>query len=831
MSCATLQPASGSHAFWICSACRQAAAFSLVAVLVACLLASALPAIAAEPTPVALFRPDSLAGWEYGPSQAGWQIEEGKLAGAADSQPLLSGFAYQDVTLTGQFRGGVTVELWPIGEGDVVRIRLAEGDAAGKIDIGTQAVATGKTLAARPDGSPHTCQITRTGGELRVTIDDQEVGQAKLPSETTYVLGLAPAGSKCELTAWQSIEPVGEPIFNGTDLTGWWTPGKRESWIVEDGAIVCINKGGNYLRTEQAFGNFTLSLDYKIRKGGNSGVGIRTPRDGWPSGDGMEMQIMDEKPGSQLSRHSTMAIYGNIEPIARNDQSEAWNRLVIKAEGYMISAWVNGALVQQIHTARLPELKHRNLAGWIGFQDHGARVEFKHICVSQRPAGTGLAAWDRARRRSASDLILSRLMNIEEVAINGDPLKTQLELKELPAAPAAQTIAELTGPGAITFWSTTNQAGKLAFYFDGEAKPRIECTASELGKKLPDIVGERQPLVAYIPFAKSLKVTVEKQPVVARYRIEWLKIPADIEITSFQPGEKSLARGLLPALTYRRQQHGWSRIRELEPRPRISAAPRPIKAGERVELLSQTGTGIIEWLRLQGTNSLLLADDCLWLEVTIDGESTPAVSAPARFWFPGLADGKSFENFVHTNTAGGMLTRLAMPYGTSWKLTAINKGAKTLPGVGAVALVKPSTAETQAEIAARPRLRGIYRTASEIGSAPFIDLAGKGRFVGLVAETSTGTTGSPSTPTGRIDLAGITLDGQPLAALEDPGFGTFFGHAMGKGDFTAALSGQRKGLIWRYCFLSPLDFEKRFEMRTTPSEIGCNRLAWFYVEK
>ena len=55
----------------------------------------------------------------------------------------------------------------------------------------------------------------------------------------------------------------------------------------------------------------------------------------------MELQLQDE-PG--LDKHSTMAIYGNVEPVGRADQANVWNKAVIKADGRMISGWINGSL-------------------------------------------------------------------------------------------------------------------------------------------------------------------------------------------------------------------------------------------------------------------------------------------------------------------------------------------------------------------------------------------------------------------------------------------------------------------------------------------------------
>ena len=133
---------------------------------------------------------------------------------------------------------------------------------------------------------------------------------------------------------------MGQPIFNGRDLAGWWTPGNLASWPVIDGNLVCINQKGDYLRTEKEYGNFVLSFEYKMAKRGNSGVGIRTPRDGWPSAEGMELQIQDDPLDTPMERHLMMSIYGRVEPLARADKSEQWNHVVIKAEGRMISAWV-----------------------------------------------------------------------------------------------------------------------------------------------------------------------------------------------------------------------------------------------------------------------------------------------------------------------------------------------------------------------------------------------------------------------------------------------------------------------------------------------------------
>ena len=50
----------------------------------------------AEPFGVALLRPDSLAGWDYGPRPpAGWTIPHGRLSGSRRCIPAAVGFLLQ----------------------------------------------------------------------------------------------------------------------------------------------------------------------------------------------------------------------------------------------------------------------------------------------------------------------------------------------------------------------------------------------------------------------------------------------------------------------------------------------------------------------------------------------------------------------------------------------------------------------------------------------------------------------------------------------------------------------------------------------------------------
>src|SRR4051794_11006399 len=76
------------------------------------------------------------------------------------------------------------------------------------------------------------------------------------------------------------------PLFNGKDLTGWKN---TEGWTVEDGTIHYTGKGGKNLATAKPYRDFEMWVDWKITKGGDSGIYLR----GKP-----QVQIWDNKEGS-----------------------------------------------------------------------------------------------------------------------------------------------------------------------------------------------------------------------------------------------------------------------------------------------------------------------------------------------------------------------------------------------------------------------------------------------------------------------------------------------------------------------------------------------------
>ena len=802
------------------SACIEHPAWLPVAVaLLSCVVWSTRQSSASEPFGVHLMRPDSLAGWDHGATPSGWTIASSHLTGTAQSIPLLSGFSFGDFELRFHWSvapGAQWKVLFPeVPHGDGLKLVLAEGKACGRLTDGSAEIAGGGSVGALGDRM-HSAAVCRSRGKFSVTIDGHLLYEVGLSSDRRFGLGLAVAGDKAQMDDLRVQEPLGQPIFNGKDLTGWWTPASLSDWKAENNELVLVPHSGNYLRTEKLFGNFTLTLQYKAQKGCNSGIGIRTPRPAWPSGDGMELQIMDSPWNAAIDKHSVMAIYGNVPPLARNDRSLEWNDVVVKADGWMISAWMNGELVQQYNTHDHPELKHRNLKGWIGFQDHGGWVHFRKVRVLESPDGCGLEAWSEPKPPRATAVVIDRVMNPEQLALP-DGMLSGVVVKRVPAvAPKSklkreQVLAQLIGPGAVVRIAQLPPTGRLAFYFDGEAKPRIECKATELPKNLPILSEDPGPILTCLTYKKSLEVVL-KDAKQTEVRLDYVTFPKDYGLASFTDLESGFPRGWIPATHYRHGQCAWGSHREFDPAPRMVSRKKTITPDSTAALVEVRGAGTVLWLKLQADKKVLDNDD-LWLQATVDGE--PAISAPARFWYPHLAGQANSDNFVMTDR-GGPTLRLAMPYARGVRIDAINRGSRPLRDVAATISYEPATPQSSQDVLSRMRLHGIYQPPCETGE--LIRQEGCGRWIGWIVDQP------KSAPLG---IDSLVVDGSPVAGWAAPNFDLLLGRS---GEFRSCLSGRHGNLAWQYLWLAPVEFQRSLVLKADAKQIG-GRLALFYLKK
>ncbi len=182
---------------------------------------------AAEPG-LSLLRPDSLIGWEHRAPPHGWRIAKGTLEGDANSTPLLSGWTLGDFTLRLRWsaaeRAVVVVNLPDVPKGAGLAVSLTAGDpAVTAIDRG-QALLFSAGRIAPGAKAWHIARLARAADKLSIDIDGQPLGDVPLDADRRFGLGLSVRGGEIAVTDIRLTEPTGEPIFNGTDLTGWWSP-------------------------------------------------------------------------------------------------------------------------------------------------------------------------------------------------------------------------------------------------------------------------------------------------------------------------------------------------------------------------------------------------------------------------------------------------------------------------------------------------------------------------------------------------------------------------------------------------------------------------------
>ncbi len=179
-----------------------------------------------------------------------------------------------------------------------------------------------------------------------------------------------------------------QSLFNGKDLDGWKSTVKTKVWGAEKGVLYCEGGGGGYLMTEKQYGDYELRLEYKMPKGGNSGVAIRSPFQGDPAYAGMELQLIDDEgwPGKLQKWQNTGGIYNVVPPkTIKNRPIGEWNQMTVIAKSRQITVINNGETLVDAnlddyvkeHAKRHPGLLRKD--GHIGFQSYNKRVEFRNI--------------------------------------------------------------------------------------------------------------------------------------------------------------------------------------------------------------------------------------------------------------------------------------------------------------------------------------------------------------------------------------------------------------------------------------------------------------------
>lgn len=221
-------------------------------------------------------------------------------------------------------------------------------------------------------------------------------------------------------------------IFDGTSLKGWRGYGKdhvASRWTIEDGALKFSGTGSGEAQDSEGgdilfahkFKNFELDLEWKVSKGGNSGIFYlarevtTTKEDGTVQYEPMyisapEYQVLDNAnhPDARLGvngNRQSASLYDMIPAVPQNQLPYGeWNHANILVYRGTVVHGQNGANVLEYHlwTPQWTEMLQASkfsqekwpLAfellngcggeeheGYIGFQDHGDDVWFRNIRV------------------------------------------------------------------------------------------------------------------------------------------------------------------------------------------------------------------------------------------------------------------------------------------------------------------------------------------------------------------------------------------------------------------------------------------------------------------
>ena len=163
-------------------------------------------------------------------------------------------------------------------------------------------------------------------------------------------------------------------LFDGKDLNGWQplstsAPAATGDWSAADGAILCPGTSAGWLASNDSYGNFELKLQFRGSEKVNSGVFLRSAKEGAPHKTGYELQIWDYQPAG----YNTGSLVGSLKAAPTKLLDNQWNDYDIKAEGDHYIVVLNGKTILDDHDSL-------HTVGLIGFQcQPGNKIEFRNI--------------------------------------------------------------------------------------------------------------------------------------------------------------------------------------------------------------------------------------------------------------------------------------------------------------------------------------------------------------------------------------------------------------------------------------------------------------------
>lgn len=171
-----------------------------------------------------------------------------------------------------------------------------------------------------------------------------------------------------------------ELLFDGTTLNGWEQrttsqPDATPDWTVADGAMLCGGTAPSWIHTEGSdYGDYTLKLQFRGPQMVNSGVFLRSEKEGQPHVTGYELQVWDK----QQDDYNTGSLVNYVRAPPASLIGDEWNQYDITVEGDHFLITLNGETVLDAHD-------DSHSSGVIGLQcQPEQRIEYRDIKVLAR---------------------------------------------------------------------------------------------------------------------------------------------------------------------------------------------------------------------------------------------------------------------------------------------------------------------------------------------------------------------------------------------------------------------------------------------------------------